>query len=47
MTSTMSTWRSNQLSYNPILPFPMQLYEYTTPFLKMQYPNENIFIFYA
>jgi len=25
----------------------MQLYEYTTPFLKMQYPNENIFIFYA
>ena len=45
MTSTMSTWRSNQLSYNPILPFPMQLYEYTTPFPKMQYPKRNIFAF--
>lgn len=25
MTSTMSTWRSNQLSYNPILP-PLLIY---------------------
>ena len=25
MTSTMSTWRSNQLSYNPILP-PLLVY---------------------
>ena len=36
MTSTMSTWRSNQLSYNPMLSFPMQLYKYITQSEKLQ-----------
>ena len=43
MTSTMSTWRSNQLSYNPAC--AENVVYYTTFALHCQYPSSTFFDF--
>ena len=43
MTSTMSTWRSNQLSYNPAC--AKHVVYYTTFALHCQYPASTFFDF--
>ena len=46
MTSTMSTWRSNQLSYNPIcfVQLALQRYYHNTVNYKKQYFMKNFYV---